>query len=79
MIVAIATFAAGAVVATMVLGNVVHADSCGGAWTGYVPIGSCVKTFWSGAFVRGPVVGLLTGAFAALLTRNVARRRPEAN
>ncbi len=79
MIVAIATFAAGAIVATVVLGNVVYADSCGAAWTGYVPIGSCVKTFWSGAFVLGPVVGALTGAFAALMAHSVAGRRPEAN
>ncbi|HUZ70419.1 MAG TPA: hypothetical protein VMU65_11985 [Candidatus Saccharimonadales bacterium] len=74
----IATFVTVAVVATLVLGNVVYADSCGAGWTGYVPLGSCVKTFWSGALLLGPTVGLLAGACAALLTRRAASRRPEA-
>lgn len=76
---AIATFVTVAVVATFVLGNVVYADSCGAGWTGYVPIGSCVKTFWSGAFALGPAVGLLAGAFAALFTHRAARRHAEAH
>jgi hypothetical protein len=79
LVLAIAAFVAAAVVATLTLGNVVYADSCGAGWTGYAPIGSCVKTFWSGAFVIGPAVGLLAGAAAALLTHRAARRRPEAN
>ena len=79
MVVAIATFVTVAVVATLATGNVVYAGSCGAGWTGYVPLGSCVKTFWSGAFVIGPAVGLLAGACAALLTHGAARRHPEAN
>jgi hypothetical protein len=77
LVVAIATFVTVAVVATLALGNVVYADSCGAGWTGYVPIGSCVKTFWSGAFVIGPAVGLLAGACAVLLIHRAARRRPK--
>ena len=76
---AIATFVTVAVAATLALGNAVYADSCGAGWTGYVPIGSCARTFWSGAFGIGPAVGLLASACAALLTRRVARRRSEAN
>lgn len=79
LVVAIATLVAVAVVATSTLGNVVYANTCGAGWTGYVPIGSCVKTFWPGAFVIGPAVGLLAGVCAALLTHRAARRRPEAN
>ena len=79
MVVAVATFVVVAVVATLALGNVVYADSCGAGWTGYAPIGSCIKTFWSGAFVIGPAVGAFAGAGAALLTHRAARRRPSAN
>lgn len=75
---AIATFVAVAVVVTLTLGNVVDANTCAAGWTGYVPIGSCVKTFWSEAFVIGPGVGLLAGLCAAVLTHR-ATRRPKAN
>jgi hypothetical protein len=75
LVVAIATFVAVAVVATLALGNMVYADSCGVGWTGYVPIGTCVKTFWSEAFVTGPAVGLFAGSCAALLKHRAARRR----
>lgn len=76
---AIATFVGVAVVATLTLGNVVYANTCAGGWTGYVPIGSCVKTFWPVAFVIGPAVGLLAGVCAAVLTHRAAQRRPEAH
>lgn len=78
LVVAIATFVIVAVVVTLTLGNVVDANTCGAGWTGYVPIGSCVKTFWPEAFVIGPVVGLLAGLCAAVLAQR-ATRRPEAN
>ena len=76
---AIASFAIVAVVATLSLGNVVYANSCAAGWTGYVPLGSCAKTFWSGAFEVGPAVGVLAAACAALLTRRADRRRSAAH
>jgi hypothetical protein len=71
--VAIATWVIATIVATLLLGNAVGANSCAG-WTGYVPLGSCVKTFWSAAFYVGPMIGLLAGASAALLADRAAQR-----
>ena len=42
-------------------------------WTGYVPLGSCVNTFWSAAVYIGPLIGLLAGASAALLAQRAHR------
>lgn len=70
--VAVATWVIATVVATVLLGNALGANSCAG-WTGYVPLGSCVKTFWSAAFYVGPVIGLLAGVSAALLTDRAGR------
>lgn len=69
--VAVATSIIATIVATLLLGNALGANSCAG-WTGYVPLGSCVKTFWSAAFYVGPVIGLLAGASAALLADRAA-------
>jgi hypothetical protein len=79
MVVAIATFVVAAIVATLVLGNAFGANPCGAGWTGYVPIGSCVKTFWPAAFYIGPVVGLLASECAALLTDRATRPASTAN
>ena len=72
-VLAVATFVVTTIVATLVLGNTLGGNSCGAGWTGYVPIGSCVKTFWWAAFYIGPVIGLLAGASAALLTDRAIR------
>jgi hypothetical protein len=79
LVVAITTFVVAAIVATLALGNALGANSCGAGWTGYVPIGSCVKTFWSAAFYIGPVIGVLAGACAALLTDRATQRASTAN
>jgi hypothetical protein len=79
LVVAAAAFVVAAIVATLVLGNALGANSCGGGWTGYVPIGSCVKSFWSAAFYIGPVIGLLAGACAALLTDRATQRASTAS
>jgi hypothetical protein len=79
LVVAIATFVVAAIVATLALGNALGGNSCGAGWTGYVPIGSCVKTFWSAAFYIGPVIGLLAGACAALLAERVTQRASTTN
>jgi hypothetical protein len=76
--VAVATWVIATIVATLLLGNALGANSCAG-WTGYVPLGSCVKTFWSAAFYVGPVIGLLVGASAALLADRTAQRGHRAN
>jgi heme/copper-type cytochrome/quinol oxidase subunit 1 len=73
-VVSAATFVAATLVTTLVLGNALAADSCGAGWTGYVPIGSCAKAFWSAAFYIGPLIGVLVGTCAALLTQRAARR-----
>ena len=67
-------FVATSIVATFVLGNALGTHPCGAGWTGYVPIGSCVNTFWSPAFYIGPLIGLLAGACAAILTDRATRR-----
>lgn len=72
--VVVATWVIATIVATFLLGNAFGANSCAG-WTGYVPLGSCVKTFWSAAFYVGPVIGLVAGASAALLADRAAQRR----
>jgi len=79
LVVSVATFAVATIVATSVLGNALGANSCGAGWTGYVPIGSCVKAFWSAAFYIGPLIGLLAGACTALGTDRATRRAHRAN
>jgi hypothetical protein len=78
LVVAIATFVVATIVASLVLGNALGANSCA-VWAGYVPIGSCVTTFWSAAFYLGPAIGLLAGVGAALLTDRATRRVPRPN
>ncbi len=75
LVVSVASFIGATVVATLVLGNAFAANSCSAGWTGYVPIGSCVKSLWSAAFYVGPAIGLLAGACAALLAERAGRRR----
>jgi hypothetical protein len=79
LVVAVATLVVAAIVATLVLGNALGPNSCGAGWTGYVPIGSCVKSFWPAAFYIGPVIGLLAGSCAALLTDHATQRASSAN
>jgi hypothetical protein len=78
-VLAVATFAVTTTVATLVLGNAIGGNSCGAGWTGYVPIGSCVKAFWAAAFYIGPVIGLLAGACAAFLADRATQRAHRAN
>jgi len=61
-VVAIATFVVTTVIAVLVLGNSLRSETCQADWTGYAPIGTCVMTFWSGAYFVGPVIGLVVGA-----------------
>jgi len=77
--VAVATFVSATIVATLALGHSLGANSCGAGWTGYVPLGSCVKSFWSAALYFGPVIGLLVGASAAILADRSAQRAHGAN
>jgi hypothetical protein len=73
------TFVIATIVATLVLGNALGASPCSAGWTGYVPIGSCGKTFWSAAFYIGPVIGLLVGASATLVFARAAQPAQRAN
>jgi hypothetical protein len=65
--IAVAAFVIATIVATLWLGNALGSNSCGAGWTGYVPLGSCVKTFWSAAYYAGPLIGLFAGTSAGLL------------
>ena len=79
LVLAVATFVVTTIAATLVFGNALGGNSCGAGWTGYVPIGSCVRTFWSAAFYIGPVIGLLAGACVALLTDRASQGSHRAN
>ncbi|MGD0194287.1 MAG: hypothetical protein ABSC35_05435 [Candidatus Dormibacteria bacterium] len=60
--VAIATFVVTTLIAVLVLGNSLRSATCQAGWTGYVPLGTCPKTFWSAAYFVGPAIGLVAGA-----------------
>ena len=66
--IAAATFLVTSVIAIVLLGTAFQSETCGAGWTGYAPIGTCVKTFWSTAYFVGPAIGLVVSA-------NVAWRR----
>jgi hypothetical protein len=66
--IAMATFVVTSIISVMALGNAFQSETCGAGWTGYAPLGTCVKTFWSGAFYVGPAIGFAVSA-------NVAWRR----
>jgi heme/copper-type cytochrome/quinol oxidase subunit 1 len=74
--IAVAAFVLAAVVATLWLGNALGSKSCDAGWTGYVPLGSCVKTFWSAAFYVGPLIGLFVGTSAGLLADLALQQAP---
>lgn len=77
--IALAAFVIASVVATLWLGNALGSNSCGAGWTGYVPLGSCVTTFWSAAFYVGPLIGLFVGTSAGLLADLALQQSPGAN
>jgi hypothetical protein len=72
----LAAFAIAAAVATLWLGNALGSNSCDAGWTGYVPLGSCVKTFWSAAYYVGPLIGLFAGTSAGLLADLALQQGP---
>ena len=73
VLVAIATLLVTSVASVLVLGNAFQSKTCAPGWTGYAPIGTCVKTFWTGAFFVGPAIGLLLSANLVLIRRRTAR------